>query len=59
MERVERIEDLDVLGFCTQGTVDAGGFILTCTVWSPAAVSRPTGNTGSEHAMISFYLSKC
>jgi hypothetical protein len=46
MERVELIEDLDVRGFCTQGTVGAGGFILTCTAWSPAAVSRLTENTG-------------
>jgi hypothetical protein len=27
MERVELIENLDVRGFCAQGTVDAGGLI--------------------------------
>jgi hypothetical protein len=32
MERVELIEDLDVRGFCAQGTVDAGGRIPTCIV---------------------------
>jgi hypothetical protein len=31
MERVERIEDLDLRGFCAQGTVDAGGFIRIFT----------------------------
>ncbi len=32
MERVELIEDLDVRGFCAQGTVGAGGIIPTCIV---------------------------
>jgi hypothetical protein len=32
MERVELIEDVDVRGFCAQGTVDAGGIIPTFTV---------------------------
>jgi hypothetical protein len=40
MERVERIEDLDVRGFCAQGTVDAGAIIRTFTVSSQPAVWR-------------------
>jgi hypothetical protein len=41
MERVELIEDLDVRGFCTQGTVGAGGIIRTFTVlFQPAAWRR-------------------
>jgi hypothetical protein len=31
MERVELIEDLDVRGFCAQGTVGAGGITRICT----------------------------
>jgi hypothetical protein len=46
MERVERIEDLDVLGFCAQGTVDAGGFIRTFTVWFQPVVCRQTTRGG-------------
>ena len=40
MERVELIEDLDVRGFCTQGTVGAGGRIPICIVWYPGVASR-------------------
>ena len=46
MERVELIEDLDVRGFCTQGTVGAGGCILMCTAWSRQADSPPTASGG-------------
>jgi hypothetical protein len=42
MERVELIEDLDVRGFCTQGTVGVGGIIRTFTVWFQPAVWRRT-----------------
>jgi hypothetical protein len=38
MERVELIEDLDVRGFCAQGTVDACGIIRTFIVWFQPAV---------------------
>jgi len=46
MERVELIEDLDVRGFRAQGTVHAGGTILTYTaLFQPAACrrTRPDG----------------
>jgi hypothetical protein len=45
MERVELIEDLDVRGFCAQGTVDAGGFIRTYTApFRAAACLRTTAD---------------
>jgi hypothetical protein len=46
MERVELIEDLDVRGFCAQGTVGAGGIIRTCTAWFPEAASPWTVAVG-------------
>ena len=46
MERVELIEDLDVRGFCAQGTVGAGGCILMCTAWSRQAASSQTTSGG-------------
>src|SRR5882762_8983042 len=49
MERVELIEDLDVRGFCTQGTVGAGGRIPTFTAWCPAVDYRRIITSGSAH----------
>jgi hypothetical protein len=46
MERVELIEDLDVRGFCTQGTVGAGGSIPTCTASFQPAVFHQTTRAG-------------
>ena len=46
MERVELIEDLDVRGFCTQGTVGAGGRIPTCTASFQPAVFHQTTRAG-------------
>lgn len=50
MERVERIEDLDVLGFCAQGTVDAGGTTRMSIVPCPPADYLRTGRHGSHPA---------
>ena len=59
MERVELIEDLDVHGFCTQGTVGAGGIIRTCTAWfQPVACLRITRD-GFGAASDSSFLLKC
>ncbi len=55
MERVELIEDLDVRGFCTQGTVDAGGTIPIFIAWSQPGALRPTGPAGSPAAASSSY----
>jgi len=46
MERVELIEDLDVRGFCAQGTVDAGASIHTSTASYRAADCRLTIRSG-------------
>jgi hypothetical protein len=53
MERMELIEDLDVRGFCAQGTVGAGGTILISTVWSQLGESRRTVLAGSLAALSS------
>jgi hypothetical protein len=53
MERVELIEDLDVRGFCAQGTVDAGGCILMCTAWSRQAGSPQTTSGGFTRSTLS------
>ncbi len=58
MERVKLIEDLDVRGFCTQGTVDAGGIIRTFTASFPQADCRPITRAGSTLAIGSFSPSR-
>ena len=58
MERVKLIEDLDVRGFCTQGTVDAGGIIRTFTASFPQADCRPITRAGSTLAIGSFSRSR-
>ena len=55
VERVERIEDLDLSVFCTQGTVGVGVSIPTFTVSFPPAGSRLTTVTGSARAILSSY----
>src|SRR5712691_10251934 len=52
MERVERIEDLDVRGFCAQGTVNAGGLIPICTVWCRVAESLWTEAVGCPAVVV-------
>ena len=42
MEWVKGVEDLDVRGFCAQGTVGAGGRIPTCTASFQPAVFHQT-----------------
>ena len=46
VERVERIEDLDVRALRTQGIVGGGVGIRTYTLSSPPAVSQPTISVG-------------
>jgi len=53
MERVERIEDLDVRVFCAQGTVDAGGSIRIYTARSQPADSLSITPAGSIPGILS------
>src|SRR5258708_12811393 len=46
-EWVKTVEDVDVRGFCTQGTAGVVVLILTSTVSFPPQVSRPTARIGS------------
>jgi hypothetical protein len=55
MERVELIEDLDVRGFCAQGTVGAGGTIPMFTVWFQREGLRQRDPDGSVAAGSSSY----
>ena len=52
-EWVKTIEDLDVRGFCTQGTVGVGVIILTFTASSPPEACRPMASDGSIPATLS------
>ena len=47
MERVERIENMDVRAFCAQGIVSVGALIPTCTVSYPPGVCLQTTRAGS------------
>lgn len=47
VQRMKRIENVDVRGLRTQGTVGDCCIIRTCTAWSPPAASRPTTRAGS------------
>jgi len=47
MEGVERVADLDVLGFCAQGIVGVDVSTRTFTVWCRVAVSLRTARVGS------------
>jgi Putative transposase len=53
MERVERIENLDVCSFRAQGIVSADGITRICIVWFPAADSHPTVPAGSPVGLVS------
>jgi hypothetical protein len=53
LERVERIEDLDMRAFRTQGIVGGGVFTRICIVSCPVAGSRPMVNVGSRAARTS------
>src|SRR6516162_10541411 len=46
VERVERIEDLDVRALRTQGIVGGGVITRTCTAWFQPAGFRPTTRGG-------------
>ena len=63
MERVERIEDLDVRGLCAQGTVDVGGIIRTFTVWFQPVVCRQNTRGGltrrKDSSCLSMFSVKC
>ena len=59
VERVERIEDLDLSVFCTQGIVGVGVTIPTSTVWLPLAASPWTTSAGFLAAIASSFPSKC
>jgi len=54
MQRVERVEDLDIFVLRTQGIVSADGFIPICIVWFRPAVSPPITSAGSTPAIASF-----
>jgi hypothetical protein len=58
MERVERVEDLDMSVLRAQGIVGADGFIPICIVWFRPAVSPPITSAGSTPAIASFSPSK-
>ena len=55
LERMKRIEDLDLTIFWTQGIVGVGVFIPTFTVSFPPADSRWTIVAGSARAILSSY----
>ena len=55
IERMKRIEDLDLSVFRTQGIVGVGVIIPTFTASPPLAVSLPTTRAGSRLAIRSSY----
>src|SRR5258708_36051571 len=57
-EWVKTVEDVDVRGFCTQGTAGVGVFIPMSTAWLPPAASLRTTPAGSPPAAPSFFPSK-
>jgi hypothetical protein len=54
VERMERIENLDVCCFCAQGILRAGVFIRICIVSCPAVARHRTANDGSAAGRASF-----
>jgi hypothetical protein len=58
LERMKRIEDLDLTIFWTQGIVGVGVCIPTFTVSFPPAGSRRTIVAGSARTILSSYPSK-
>jgi hypothetical protein len=59
MERMKRIENLNVRGFCAQGIVSADGIIPTCIVSSPAVGCLRTAPSGFPAVLDSSYRSGC
>src|ERR1700746_1815703 len=57
-EWVKTVEDVDVRGFCTQGTVGVGVFTRTCIVSWPPADCRSIAPTGSSRAPPSSFPSR-
>src|SRR5215472_3474113 len=55
VERVERIEDLDVRALRTQGIVGGDAIIRTCTASFQPAGCRPTTRGGSRRGRASSY----
>jgi hypothetical protein len=58
MERMEWVEDLDVLGFCAQGIVSVDCGIHTFTALCRAAACLETGNSGFDRRRDSFCRSE-
>src|SRR5215472_5944603 len=58
MERMKRIEDLDLTIFWTQGIVGVGVLIPTCIVWSREEDSHPISAAGFPAEGSSFCPSK-
>src|SRR5262252_4991610 len=59
MERMKRIEDLDLTIFWTQGIVGVGVFTRTCIVSSPPADCYWIAPTGSIRATLSSFPLRC
>jgi hypothetical protein len=59
MERMEWVEDLDVLGFCAQGIVSVDGIIHMSTASFRPAASPPIIPIGSTHRPGSFSRYAC
>ena len=53
MERVERVEDLDMPVLRAQGIVGVDGITPICIVWSPAVASLWTASIGSPATPVS------
>ena len=58
IEWVKTVEDVDVRGFCTQGTVGVGVFIPIFTVSFPRAGSHQIIVDGFVPTILSSYLSE-
>src|SRR5579864_9405847 len=59
LERMKRIEDLDLTIFWTQGIVGVGVIIPMSTACLPPAASLRITPAGSPHAAPSFFPSRC
>src|SRR5260370_19604308 len=57
-EWVKTVEDVDVRGFCTQGTAGVGVITRTCIVSCPPADYRSIALIGSSHATPSSFPSR-
>jgi len=59
VERVERIEDMDLSIFHAQGIVSVGVFIPMSTAYSRLVVCPPITRAGSKPAAPFFFPTKC